>query len=193
MKKIAIILTLCVFTLSFVCAQTYKVDAEKSTLSWLAKKVTGQHNGIVKVKSGELIFNKKVLKGGSFVIDMQSIVCDDLTDADMNGKLIGHLKSEDFFSVAAFPESQLVLTDIKVKDKTTYNIKGKLTIKGISNIVEFPATLSINNNKVVGVANIKVDRTKYNIRYGSAKFFESIGDKAINDEFELMVKLEASK
>lgn len=193
MKKFAIILTLCVFTLSFVNAQTYKVDAEKSTLSWLAKKVTGQHSGIVKVKSGELTFNKKVLKGGKFVIDMQSIVCNDLTDADMNGKLIGHLKSEDFFSVAAFPESQLVLTEVKVKDKTTYNIKGKLTIKGISNVVEFPATLSIKDNKVVGVANIKVDRTKYNIRYGSAKFFESIGDKAINDEFELMVKLEAAK
>jgi len=193
MKKIVFILAVFVLASSFASAQVYNVDNKKSTLNWLAKKVTGQHEGTVSIKSGQLVFDKSILKSGTFVINMQSIVCTDIKDADTNAKLIGHLRSEDFFSVTANPEASLVITQVKVVDKTTYQIKAKLTIKGITDMVDFPATLSISNGKVTAVANIVVDRTKYNVRYGSAKFFDSLGDKAISDVFEIMVKLEASK
>lgn len=193
MKKIAIVFFVLVFAFSFTQAQTYKVDAEKSTINWLAKKVTGQHEGTVKLKSGELLFAKKTFKGGSFVINMQSIVCTDLKDEETNAKLIGHLKSDDFFSVDKFTDATLVITKVVPKGKVDYQIKGKLTIKGITNDIEFPATVSLSNGKVVGSAKISVDRTKYNVRYGSSKFFDSLGDKTINDVFEIFVKLEASK
>lgn len=193
MKKIAIVFFVLVFAFSFAQAQTYKVDVEKSTINWVAKKVTGQHEGTVKLKSGELLFTKNVLKGGTFIINMQSIVCTDLKDADTNAKLIGHLKSDDFFSVDKFNDATLVITKVVAKGKVDYQIKANLTIKGITKEIDFPATVSISNGTLVGVAKISVDRTKYNVRYGSSKFFDSLGDKAINDVFDIIVKLEASK
>lgn len=193
MKKIAFILSMLAVVSTVTIAQTYKVETEKSTINWLAKKVTGQHQGTVSISSGQLEFKNKVLSGGTFVVNMGSIVCTDISDADMNAKLIGHLKSEDFFSVVAFPQANLVITNVTKKDKVTYQIKAKLTIKGTTEIIEFPATVSINDGQVVASANIKVDRTKYNVKYGSNKFFQSLGDKAINDEFELLVKLIGSK
>jgi polyisoprenoid-binding protein YceI len=193
MKKITIFLSFLIIATSFAWSQPYKVDTEKSTVSWLAKKVTGQHNGTVKIKAGELAFSKGVLKKGSFVIDMNTIVNEDLKDADYNAKLIGHLKSEDFFSVEKFPEATFIISSVTARGKVTYIIKGNLTIKGITQPIEFPATVQIIKGIVTGVANIKIDRTKFNIRYGSKKFFESIGDKAINDEFELTIKLVANK
>jgi polyisoprenoid-binding protein YceI len=193
MKKITLFLSLLIIATSFAWAQSYKIDTEKSTVAWLAKKVTGQHNGTVKIKAGELAFTKGVLKKGSFVFDMTTIVNEDIKDADYNAKLIGHLKSEDFFSVEKNPEAIFVISSVIAKGKVTYTVKGNLTIKGITQPIEFPATVQIENGIVTGVANIKVDRTKFNIRYGSKKFFGSIGDKAINDEFEITVKIISNK
>ncbi|MBC7488253.1 MAG: YceI family protein [Cytophagaceae bacterium] len=180
--------------LAFTAASiTFKVDKTKSKVTWIARKVTGEHTGTVNIADGKLTSDGKNILGGSFDIDMNTITCADLTDADYNGKLIGHLKSDDFFSVAKFPKSTLAITKATSTGNGTYKINGNLTIKGITQPIEFPATVTISATQVTAKAKILVDRTKYDIKYGSASFFDSLGDKAINNEFELNVDLVAKK
>lgn len=166
----------------------FKVDVAKSTLKWNAKKVTGEHMGTVNIADGALMVDGAKVTGGSFNIDMNSIVCTDLTDATYNGKLIGHLKSDDFFSVAKHPKANFKITKVEGD-----NITGDMTIKGITNSITFPVTMKMEGKNVVANAKIVLDRTKWDVRYGSKKFFESIGDKAIYDDFEMDLTLTAAR
>lgn len=165
-------------------AVTQKVDVTKSTVNWTGKKVTGEHHGIIAIKEGNLEVNNGKVTGGKVVMDMQSIADLDLTDAAYNAKLIGHLKSDDFFSVATFPTSELVITKV---DGTGNNltITGNLTIKGITNPATFTAVSSKDGNDTVYKGTLTIDRSKYNVRYGSKSFFDNLGDKVIYDEFIL--------
>jgi len=194
MKKInSILLLVAVVALSAFKAPvkpiTYTVDAAKSTITWLGKKVTGSHNGTISLKSGSLIVDGKNVTGGSFVIDMASI-----KDADGSEKLEGHLKADDFFGSAKFPTSTFVITKV-AGSGANLTVTGNLTIKGIVKPLTFPATVTTNGDGTVSAlaGKITVDRTKYDIRYGSKSFFDSIGDKAIDDNFEISVKLVAKK
>jgi len=168
---------------------TYTVDAAKSTITWVGKKVTGSHNGTIALQSGSLAVNGKNVTGGTFTIDMNSI-----KDADGSAKLEGHLKADDFFGVAKFPTSTFVITKV-AGSGANVTVSGNLTIKGITKPLSFPATVTVNADGTASAlaGKIVVDRTKYDIKYGSKSFFDSIGDKAINDEFELAVKLVAKK
>ena len=182
-KAIALALVVVLSTVS-VSAQTKKVDAAKSSINWLAKKVTGQHNGTVNLKEGVLVFKGAKLVGGSFTADMTSLTSTDLT-GEWLGKLNGHLKSEDFFGTEKFPTATLVFKTIAKKGADVYAITADLTIKGITKPVSFELTTTANS----ATTKFMVDRTVYDIRYGSKSFFESIGDKAIDNEFELTVAL----
>lgn len=179
------------FTLPGDKNATYTVDTKKSTVVWLGKKVTGEHTGNISLNSGKVEVAGKAIKNAEFEMDMNSITCTDLTDATYNGKLIGHLKSEDFFNTAKFPTAKFVLKSATDKGNSNYDVKGDLTIKGITNEVSFPAVIKMEGKTFVAVSTITIDRTKYDIKYGSKSFFEGIGDKAINDEFELKVNLVA--
>jgi polyisoprenoid-binding protein YceI len=180
-------------------AETYKVDPATSQLKWLAKKVTGQHNGTVDIKSGELKVEKGMLTGGKVDVDMNSIKVLDLTDADSNAKLTGHLKSNDFFAVEKNPTSTFEIKTVKAisgakAGEANATIDGVLTIKGIAKPLSFPAIVAITKNSVSASAvGVKVDRTAYDIRYGSGKFFQGLGDKVIYDEFTLDITLNAKK
>ena len=167
----------------------YTVDAAKSTITWVGKKVTGSHNGTIAIQSGTLAVNGKSVTGGTFTIDMNSI-----KDAEGSAKLEGHLKADDFFGVAKFPTSNFVITKV-AGTGANVTVSGNLTIKGITKPLSFPATVTVNADGTASAlaGKIVVDRTKYDIKYGSKSFFDSIGDKAINDEFELAVKLVAKK
>lgn len=160
-----------------------KTDASKVT--WKAYKVTGSHTGTVDLKEGNLIFEDDKLTGGEFKVDMTSLISTDLK-GESKGKLEGHLKSDDFFSVANHPTASLVFTDVKASGKNSYEVTGDLTIKGITKPVTFD--LSVYGSKAT--ATLKVDRAEYDVRYGSGSFFENLGDKTIYDEFDLVVDLE---
>ncbi|WP_080240575.1 YceI family protein [Spirosoma rigui] len=174
-------------------ATTYKVDAQKSILNWNGKKVTGEHSGTIKVSDGVLMVDGGKLSGGTFTFDMNSIVNTDLTDPGYNAKFIGHMKSEDFFNTAKFPTSTFKVTKVTPKGGDAYDITGNMTIKGITNAVTFPATVKMAGNTITADGKATLDRTKYDIRYGSKSFFENIGDKAIYDDFTVEIKLVASK
>ena len=147
--------------------------------------MTGSHTGTVNLKSGDLVFDNGILKGGEFVVDMTSINCTDL-EGEYKQKLEGHLKSDDFFSVASHETSKLVFTDIKASGKNSYEVTGDLTIKGITKPVTFD--VSVYGSKAT--ATLKIDRAQYDVRYGSGSFFDDLGDKTIYDEFDLVVDLE---
>lgn len=171
-----------------------KVDTKASTFNWLGKKFTGEHNGTIGVQSGSLVVNGSKLSGGEFTIDMKSIKCLDLTDAGYNGKLIGHLTSPDFFDVAKYPTATLKITKATAKTATNYDITGNLTINGVTQPITFPAVVAIDaKGATTATAKFEVDRTKFGSKYNSKSFFESIGDKMINDNFQVDVKIVAAK
>ena len=177
---------------------SYKVSTEKSTFNWHAKKVTGEHMGLVKFASGTIEANGNTLTGGNFDVDMTSISCTDLT-GEWNDKLIGHLKSADFFAVDSYKTANLkIKTATAIKGakagSDNYNIVADLTIKGITKEVSFPAMVVIKKTgEVIANASFDIDRTAYDIKYGSKSFFEGIGDKAIDDKFNVKVRLVATK
>jgi polyisoprenoid-binding protein YceI len=172
--------------------KSYAVDTKATTATWVGKKVTGQHTGGISISTGSIASDGKTITGGSFEFDMNSITCTDLTDKGYNEKLIGHLKGDDFFATAKHPKAKFDITKVTLKSGNDYDVTGKLTIKGITNEITFPAMIKLDEKAIVTVAKIMVNRTKFDIKYGSASFFDSIGDKAINDEFELDVNVVAT-
>jgi len=168
---------------------SFKVNTEKSTLKWFATKVTGKHDGSVKLASGIIKSDGKTVTGGSFDIDMTSLVVVDLTDPGMNSKLLGHLKSDDFFSVDKNKTAHFEITKVSPKSGNEFDVTGKMTIKGITQEISFPATIMTTAKEVKANAKITLDRTKWDIRYGSGKFFEGLGDKVIHDDFVIELNL----
>jgi polyisoprenoid-binding protein YceI len=165
----------------------YSVENDRSTISWSAKKVLGGHVGTVKITSGTLVYDGKGLKGGSFVMDLANLTSD-------SERLTTHLKNDDFFSVDKYPTSKFDITKVSPAGTDRVNITGNLTIKGITHPITFPASVKQQKGIIVAVASgVKVDRTKYDIKYRSKNFFGDIGDKAIEDEFELNINLSAKK
>jgi polyisoprenoid-binding protein YceI len=166
-------------------AQTYKIDISKSIINWEGKKITGEHEGTINFKDGYLVFKDQKLIGGSFTANMTTLSNTDQTGSSKQ-KLEGHLKSEDFFSTTNFTTSTLVFKSIASKGNNTYLINAYLTIKVITNSIQFDLIV-VNKNKAT--AELKVNRTKYDIKYGSGSYFDDLGDKTIYDEFEMNVVL----
>jgi polyisoprenoid-binding protein YceI len=183
LKSIALAVIVAVSTLTASAQTTKKVDVSKSKVLWLAKKVGGQHTGDVKLKEGALVFKGSKIVGGNFDVDMTTINTTDL-EGEWKAKLDGHLKADDFFGVEANPTATLVFKTIGVKSKNTYTVTADLTIKGKT----APVTFDLVANKGVANAKVNVDRTTYDIKYGS-KNFGALADKAIDDVFELNVSL----
>jgi len=161
------------------------IKTDESSVAWTGKKVTGQHTGTINIKSGNLEFDHGKLVGGMITIDMNSIKCTDLKAGGAT-KLEGHLKSDDFFGVPNFPTSELKVTKTTAgATKGSYNVEADLTIKGITKPVTFTAEVGKGETN----AKIIIDRTDYDVRYGSGSFFDDLGDKTIYDDFELVINL----
>ena len=171
-------------------ADSLNINSKASKVEWVGKKVLvdSQHNGTIAVKNGFLKFKGKSLVGGEVIIDMKSIVNLDLTDKKWNKKLVGHLSSEDFFHVAKHPTSKLVIKSLK-KMKGKYVLNGDLTIRGVTKAVTADAKLKKSADSASLTATLLVDRTEFNVKYGSGKFFTGLGDKVIADTFEVKAKI----
>lgn len=174
-------------------ADSYNIDLNKSKIEWTGRKVTGAHTGEIKIAGGQLNLKGGKLNGGKFEINMNTITTTDLSGTSAT-KLLGHLKSDDFFSTDKNPRSQFVITNVKYKSADNATITGNLTIKGITHTLSFPANIKQKANTLVAVANsVMVDRTKYEIKYGSKNFLTGLGDKAIDDNFELNIIIVADR
>ncbi|MEI6379256.1 MAG: YceI family protein [Candidatus Falkowbacteria bacterium] len=183
--------------------EKFTIDTEKSEVAWSGKMVLINkiHNGTIKVKEGRLDFDGANLVGGRFVLDMATIADND-QKGDMKDKLETHLKSADFFDVANNPVSELIIKSVSASStpsasstaSTTstadmFTISADLTIKGITNSIEFPAKIVKTGNMVETIAEIRIDRSLWGVKYGSGKFFSDLGDKAIADEIVYNIKL----
>jgi polyisoprenoid-binding protein YceI len=178
---------------------TYKVDAAQSKVAWNGKKVAGEHNGTINIAAGSFQVEKNKVVAGTVDIDMNSIVNLDIADKEYNQKLVGHLKSDDFFSSEKHPKATFKiasLTPIKgaKAGEANYTAKGSLTIKGITNPVSFPVNVAVKGNTISAKSDaVVLDRSKWDIRYGSKTFFANIGDKAIHDDFTVQFNVVAKK
>jgi polyisoprenoid-binding protein YceI len=196
-KQIALIIitgALLMLTATALQAQKYTIDAKSSTMKWIGEKVIGKHWGTIKLQEGHLIRNDNQTRG-EFRIDMTTIKVDDLKDAESNAKLLGHLKSEDFFNVDNYRIATFMLDKItpynpKPGENFYYWVSGKLTIKDITNEIRFPAQINFSENGFTANAEFTIDRTKWNIRYNSGSMFSNLGDRMIYDDikFELSLK-----
>jgi polyisoprenoid-binding protein YceI len=169
------------------------VHPDESQVIWQAAKVTGEHTGGIKVSEGMLMMAGDKIEGGRFVVNMSTITCTDLTDPETNKKLVGHLKSDDFFGVDQHPIAQLEITGADHIAGNRHMLMGNITIKGITQPLSFPAEVTFEGEKVLASAKMVLDRSKFDVRYGSGSFFENLGDKLIYDEFQLDVQLVAKK
>ena len=182
--KLTFIAVLALTFMSFTLLTDKTVKTEESTIEWTGRKVTGQHQGTIALKSGLLKFDGEKLVGGNFEIDMTTINVTDIKGGG-KGKLEGHLKSDDFFGVENHKTATLQINGAEIQKEGSYAVTGNLSIKGITNPITFNMKVSENS----ATALVKVDRTKYDIKYGSASFFDGLKDKAIYDEFDLNVTL----
>ncbi len=193
MKKLLILPLLALLAMAATAPVNYNVDLTSSNIIWKGYKVTGEHTGTVKLKNGSLQITDGKLSGGSFEIDMNSI-----TDTDLEGewaaKLVGHLKSDDFFGVDKYPTAKFVITRAIPQDtKGNYKVIGNLTIKETTKEIKFPVSATETNGVVTATGKVTLDRSEYNVRYGSGSFFDGLGDKTIYDEFDLNITLVAKK
>ncbi|MDA3881343.1 MAG: YceI family protein [Prolixibacteraceae bacterium] len=184
MKKIVTLNIIVLFFAFTLNAQSFVAKPDKSELIWTGKKIAGKHYGNIDLTEGSFVLDNNKISEGLFVIDITSISNEDL-EGDMNDKLVGHLKSDDFFSVDKHPTAVLKINSSTQLINGKATVKGELTIKGTTHPIEF------EGNKIGNVfkATVTVDRTKYGIRYGSGKFFENLGDNMIDDNFILEVTL----
>lgn len=182
--KSTLILAIAFVASSFTILTEKPVDVTNSKITWKGHKVTGTHDGHITLQKGALKFDdKNQLTGGSFIMDMPTLTVTDL-EGEMKGNLEAHLKSDDFFSTEKHTTATFVITNVSGKDGK-YKVTGDLTIKGITNPNTFDMVVSGNTAK----ADLKVDRTKYDIKFRSASFFDNLKDKAIYDNFDLNVNL----
>jgi polyisoprenoid-binding protein YceI len=195
MKNIILIIAMMISTVAFGGTankgKSVAFDAQNSKVNWKGTKVTGEHVGTINVQGGNLVVAAGELKGGEITIDMTSIQSTDLS-GEWKDKLDGHLKNEDFFDTSKFKTSSFKVTKVEKKGKDTFNVTGDLTIKGTTKPVSTELKLVEKSGKYHLQGALTFDRTAYDIRYGSGKFFDNLGDKMIHDKVELKLDL-ASK
>ncbi|MGI4735292.1 MAG: YceI family protein [Janthinobacterium lividum] len=168
----------------------YKVQPQLSTLGWEGKAVTHGHNGTMQFTTGDLEVRNNMVVGGVVTVDMKSMKATDITDAENQTKFVGHMSSDDFFGVEKNPTSTFKITSVTPiagakADADNATIAGDMTIKGVTQKVSFPAKVGVKNGVAAATGKLTIDRTKYGLKYGSKTFFDSIGDKAIYDTFDL--------
>lgn len=184
MKKILCIV-LCLFVWTYHFAQEkLDINRSKSEIKWSGEYsfYFGGHNGTINFKEGYFTKNNDVITGGTFIIDMNSIICLDIKDEEANIGLVDHLKNQDFFNTSDYPTSILTILKVKYHDNHNIQIFADLTIKGITLPINFQA--KVNYEKQQLTARFKIDRQRWGIDYNS-----TLRDGAIADGIGFEVSL----
>lgn len=200
MNRVNYLLSIVIGFLSFTTVgyaqqgtEKYQVKTDQSTISWEGHKFFGgKHTGNISIQSGEVAVSDGRISGGSFVIDMNSIIVTDL-QGETAVKLANHLKTQDFFDAGNFPTASFVIKKIEyAKDKAA--VMGELTLRNTKQEITFLADIQSEGDTIRATAkDVRVDRTLHGSQYGSFRFFENLGRKIVNDVFTLSVEIVASK
>ena len=166
-------------------AQSFKVNTDASTLEWEGGKITGStHTGLIPLTEGYFQLTDGVFTLGSFTMDMTSMTNTDL-GGEYGDKLMGHLKSDDFFSVETYPVATLEIVSSTQFTNGRATVKANATIKGHTEEVSF----DVVRKGDAFDAELVLDRSKFDVRYGSDSFFDNLGDNVILDDFTMRIHL----
>ena len=175
-------------------ANKYVVDVDASKIEWKGSKPTGTHNGTIDIATGDIYMSNDTIEGGMVVVDMTTIVSEDL-EGEGKQKLEAHLKGttegkeDEFFNVKKYPEATFEITGYSGN-----SLSGNLTLKGTTNNVTFPATVSKDGNSItIQSETFAIDRTKWGVNYGSKTVFDNLGDSFVSDDIELKIMVKANK
>jgi polyisoprenoid-binding protein YceI len=172
---------------------TFGIDITRSAINWTGQKLTGSHSGKMGFDKGVITVSGGVVTEASIVVNVIQLTVTDIEDAEKNANLVGHLKSPDFFDTEAFPQATFELSAIKpLGDGSGYTAYGDVTIKGITNQTEFTLNYLGKDGELHIKGSTTIDRTLFDIKYGSASFFDDLGDRAIYDDFEITFRIAAS-
>ena len=175
--------------------KVHVVNSSKSVLQWSGDNLNSTHSGTLKISEGEIEIKNGSVSGGHFIIDMDAMTCIDIADETYNKILITHLKADDLFAVNKYPQAKFLITSIDSITGSTpgnynFNVKGDLTIKDITKNIEFPAIISIDtDNILVFLAQVEIDRTEWNILYGSGTYFQKLGMHLLNDLINIQFRV----
>ena len=188
MKNIYIILLLSIS----LASSTFNIIDDQSTIKWKGSKSNGSyHDGLISIEKGFINVSNNIIIDGEININMNSITCTDIKNLESNQYLINHLKNDDFFSVSDYPISYLKILSINHQNDNNYLVQADLKIKDQTHPIEFFANIQINNDAAIATGKIEIDRSKYNIKYKSKSWYPDLGDRFINDIFELYFNLVA--
>ena len=171
------------------------IDLTESRLEWLGRNLLNKHWGRIALKSSWLDFAGGRLRGGEFVIDMKTITCDDLAGNPLHDVLIAHLQSDDFFDVDLHPEARVKIASASPIEgarpgSCNLRVRAELTLKGITKPVEFIASTGVTGDgKAAAQASFAIDRTEWNVLYGSGRLFERLAGHLVNDLIELQLRI----
>lgn len=172
----------------------FHVDTTNSIIKWTGSNLFkfNKHFGTVKFEKGNLVLKKDSIIGGDFEIDMNTIRN---TDGKYNEMLVGHLKNEDFFDVEKYPKSRLEILKITYKDHSNLDIEARLTIKGITQPINYSSTLDQSGEQLIMKSQFIIDRTRWNVNYESKSLLDGLKDDIISDAiaFEVTVALKSDK
>lgn len=167
----------------------FQIQQASSTVNWTGKKVLGLHTGSINIANGFIEIKDNIIVGGEIEIDMTSIAITDIEDRKTNQDFLEHLLNDDFFAVDTFKIAKLTITGSSKIETNKFKIDGNLSIKDISHPISFISSIEIFTDTLHSLGEMVIDRTLYNIRYGSGKFIDNLGDKLIYDDFVLQFKL----
>ncbi|WP_130733949.1 YceI family protein [Flavobacterium sp. J27] len=170
----------------------FNIHPESSLVSWTGKKVLGLHTGTIQIQNGYLTLHHEEIVDGEISIDMTTINITDISDKSIYKNFLDHLNNSDFFAVDQYKTAQLKIVSGK-KENNQYHISGNLTIKNQTHPITFYMSVDILTDFLHALGEITIDRTQYDITYGSGKFISNLGNKLIYDEFVLQFKLIGKK
>ena len=182
-----------VSTLS-LASGNYIAESESSSILWECAWLGGNsHNGDILLEEGQLSIKDNNNLTGSFLVDMTTIDCHDEKNIGTKNKIIGHLKSDDFFDVKNHQKAKLEIISSENIGGNEFLFKGNLNIKGKTNSVQMKGSVHKLNSGYSANINLTFDRSKYDVRYRSAAFFSDLGDRIISDDVFLNVKIKLNK
>lgn len=175
----------------------YHIDTEQSIIEWVGRNPNTKHFGTVRISKGQINIEEHKMTG-VVEIDMNSIENMSLEGDELQPVLVSHLKSEDFFLVKLFPTAKITVSGGRLAEdphlsSPNYEIYGTLDLRGVKADISFPSTLT--NTEDAGLAaeaHFDIDRTRWNVIYGSTRFFEHLGMHLVFDHISFQVKIVAN-
>ncbi len=174
---------------------SHSINLLKSKLDWTGRNIASTHYGTLNLSAGELQVQNGWPVSGNFTVDMNSLEDLDIPDSKLRQVLVHHLKSDDFFDVEQFPTAQFNLSQIKMLPDSrpgspNSQLTGELILKGVRNQLSFPGIIAVVGDGLLAAdAHFDIDRTRWNVLYGSGKFYEKLGMHLVNDDVSLALKL----